>query len=90
MIIPLRPRTEEIHKLMERLIKLDNPKYPKSVRITPNIAESLSKYKTIRQLYDMDLCDIARKTRGKRRSILYIPPHVKITKKEGRYWFDFR
>lgn len=94
MILPnhhtltLFPKTEDIDKALLRLMKVKTP-IGRAIRVKPTLAQELSKYKVIRELSRMDLIDIASKKRGKKRSIVYIPPELHIKKEGAAYFFDF-
>lgn len=76
---PLYPKSEDIYNLMDNLSKI-NSTYAKAVRIKPETAKVLSRYSTIRLLKKMDYIDIANCSAGKKRSILFVHPFLKIDK----------
>jgi hypothetical protein len=83
--VSLFPKSPEIRDMMIRLSNMDN-KHGIGIRTTPNIAVTLSHHKAIRELSEMDKIDIATKHNGQRRSIIYIPPGVRIVEKGGKFY----
>lgn len=81
----LYPKNPAIRDMMIRLSSMDN-KNGIGIRTTPNIAVTLSHHKAIRALSEMDKIDIATKHNGQRRSIIYIPPGVRIVEKGGKFY----
>ena len=79
-MFPLYPKSKDIERLMDNFVKMDNI-FGIAMRTTPNVAEQLSKYKAIHRLRELDAIDIARRKRGRPRSIIYFPPSVHIMKK---------
>lgn len=85
-VLPLIPRDKEIERIFNQFMQMDK-KFPRSVRITPNTANKLSKYGTIRQLSRLDKIDIVRKKRKAGRSIVYLEPLIGINKNGKRFFF---
>jgi hypothetical protein len=83
--VSLYPKNPGIRDILIRLSNMDN-KNGIGLRTTPNIAVTLSHHKAIRELSGMDKIDIATKHNGQRRSIIYIPPGVRIVQKEGKFY----
>lgn len=83
--VSLYPKTPAIRDIMEKFSIMENNSGI-AVRTTPDIAVVLSRHKAIRELSSMDKIDIATKHNGIRRSIIYIPPGVRIKKNGGRYY----
>jgi hypothetical protein len=83
--VSLYPKNPAIRAMMTRLSNMDN-KNGIGIRTTPNIAVTLSHHKAIRELSEMDKIDIATKHNGWKRSIIYIPPGVRIVEKGGKFY----
>jgi hypothetical protein len=76
---PIYPKSEDIYNLMDNLSKINSP-YAKTIRIKPKTAQNFGRYSVIRKLTKMDYIDIANCSSGKKHSILYIHPCLKIEK----------
>lgn len=83
--VSLYPKNPAIRDMMTRLSNMEN-KNGIGLRTTPNLAVTLSHHKAIRELSSMDKIDITTKHNGIRRSIIYIPPGVRIVEKEGKFY----
>jgi hypothetical protein len=83
--ISLYPKSQEIRDVMNRLSSMENI-HGIAMRTTPRTAVTLCHHKAIRELASMDKIDIATKHNGQRRSIIYIPPGVRIVQKEGKFY----
>ena len=88
-IPPLYPKTKEIEHFLENIMKIQT-NGSRALRTTPNLAQQLSKYKTIRRLSEYDLIDITTRKRKKRRSIVYFPPQIHIMRKNNSFVFKIK
>ena len=84
-VLPLIPRDKEVERIWNIFMQMDK-NFPRSVRITPNTANKLSKYGTVRKLSRMDLIDIVSKKRRAKRSIVYLEPLIDINKNGKRFF----
>jgi len=76
------PKNEELERLMEQLTK-------NSVAcVKPKTSHEFTRNKIIQKLREKDGLYIGYDTR-KRMSIMNVPPHIKIKKKERKYFFEF-
>jgi hypothetical protein len=83
--VSLYPKNPAIRDMMTRLSNMEN-KNGIGIRTTPNLAVTLSHHKAIRELARMDKIDITTRHNGPRRSIVYLPPGVRIVQKEGKFY----
>jgi len=82
MSLSLKTANKEIEDLFNRLSK-----YP-IIRVPPDIGMSLGRNKKIRYLREKDLIFLGQ-DRNKRKSIVGIPPKVKIKRVNGGFSFEF-
>ena len=82
------PDDPQVKNLFTRFSQIDKNLYGIGARISPSMASRLSQYKAIRRMSHMDLIDIVCKKNGKKRSILYIPPPIKIKKVDNHFVID--
>ena len=76
------PKSDELKKMMEQLAKTN------VARVKGKTALDFGRNKLIRKLRENDCIFIGYDNR-KRISIMNVAPHVKIKKKDTRYYFEF-
>ena len=79
----LTPKSKEVERIFDRLMK-----FP-VVKVDPRIAMDISRYKKIRFLRSNDNIFIG-EDRAKHKSIIFIPPSVKLSKNNGKFFFNYR
>ena len=87
-MVYLYPKTSEIDKLFDNLAKM-NSIHGRAMRIPPQTAKDLSKYKAIRILSEKDLVDIMSKRKhGKFNSLIYLSPNLSFEKHGKKIIFN--
>jgi len=79
----LTPKSKDVEKAFDRLTK-----FP-VVKVEPRVAMDISRYKKIRYLRNNDSIFIG-EDRAKRKSIIFIPPPSKLSKNNGKFFFNYR
>ena len=84
--VSIFPKKPMLDNVLGQLKQAHGP-YGGGIRVSTEAATLLHHQKPIRELIRNDMIDIVSRQNGPRRSIIYLPPNVKIEKKEGKYFF---
>lgn len=87
-MVYLYSKTPDVEKLFDNFNKM-NSIHGRAIRVSPETARTLSKYKAIRILNEKDMIDIMSKRKhGKFHSLVYLSPNLSFEKHGKKIIFN--